>query len=234
MKGIIRRIIDSATNLIGYLKKNRRIVVSQKDGSVKVNLGCGLSVAKGWINIDGSLNAFAASWPGFFHKILYRLSGASRYYPEEKYCAILGGHRFLHHDLAYGIPLQDASADFVFTSHFLEHLFPQDAAFILKEAHRVLKPGGLIRVSVPDLKYAVSLYAAGEKRKMLDNYFFVDNMSSFLARHKYMYDFELLSELLGKAGFKNVSQKTFKSGNVPDLEQLDIYPEDSLFVEAER
>lgn len=67
---------------------------------------------------------------------------------------------------------------------------------------------------------------------MLENYFFVDDLSSYLARHKYMYDIELLSEFLTQAGFKQVTRCAFKIGTTPDISILDNRPEETLFVEA--
>jgi SAM-dependent methyltransferase len=202
------------------------------DGLVKVNLGCGLAVAKGWSNVDASLNALVASWPRVLHKLLYRLSGSNRYYSLDQYCDLLETHIFIHHDLSHSIPLKDETADFIYSSHFLEHLFRPDAERLLKECLRALKAGGVVRVCVPDLAHAISLFAAGEKEKMLGNYFFVDDKDSFLARHKYMYDFELLKSLLEKAGFTQVTRCTYQQGRTPDITLLDNRPEETLFVEA--
>lgn len=231
---ITRSIIDATTNLIGWAKRPRRVTPEPdvRDGLVKVNLGCGLAVAKGWINVDASLNALVASWPRAAHRLLYRLSGANRYYSLEQYCDLLENHVFIHHDLSHSIPLKDQTADFVYSSHFLEHLFKRDAERLLTDCHRALKLGGILRISVPDLAYAVSLYVTGEKEKMLADYFFVEDKESFLARHKYMYDFELLKALLEKIGFSQVARCAYQEGRTPDIKLLDNRPEDSLFVEA--
>lgn len=53
-------------------------------------------------------------------------------------------------DLSRGIPLEDSTCDGVFQSHVLEHLKRPDALFFLRECRRVLRPGGILRVSVPD------------------------------------------------------------------------------------
>ncbi|MNX83829.1 hypothetical protein D3C86_1156070 [compost metagenome] len=62
------------------------------------------------------------------------------------------------HDLKRGIPFPDASFDAVYTSHVLEHIPPAHAAAFLNEAVRVLKPGGVMRVVVPDLETICRLY----------------------------------------------------------------------------
>lgn len=228
-----RKVIDTATSFLGYINKDRRYSPDVK-GAVKVNLGAGLAVAPGWINIDESLNAFFAGWPGFVHKVLYRLSGANRYYSLAEYCALLKTGEFLHHDLSYGIPLRDSSVDYVYSSHFIEHLFREDAVLLLKDAYRVLRATGVIRVAVPDLAFAMEMYRTGNKEKMLADYFFVDDLGSYLARHKYMYDFELLEKLLRETGFTKIKRRSYREGAVPDIDALDNRPEDSLYVEAEK
>jgi SAM-dependent methyltransferase len=62
------------------------------------------------------------------------------------------------HDLRKGIPYADASFDVVYHSHLLEHFSRESAPIFLRECHRVLKPGGVIRVVVPDLESIVRLY----------------------------------------------------------------------------
>ena len=229
---MIRPLIDGATRLIGYVRRNRRVSLKGGPGAVKVNIGCGLALAKDWINVDASLNALVASWPRFAHQLLYRLSGSNRYYSLDQYCELLEKNIFVHHDLSHSIPLRDQTADFIFSSHFLEHLFRRDAERLLKDCLRVLKHGGTIRICVPDLAYAFSLYASGEKEKMLENYFFVEDRESFLARHKYMYDFELLKKLLESIGYTQVTRCEYRHGRTPDIDQLDNRPEETLFVEA--
>jgi predicted SAM-dependent methyltransferase len=96
-----------------------------------------------------------------------------------------------------------------------------------------LKPGGTIRISIPDLAYAISLYGLGRKTEMLD-YFFEQGKGSYLGRHKYMYDFELLKAALEQAGFANIRRCQYQKGETPDIQILDHYPDISLFVEAVR
>lgn len=231
---ILRFTIDNSAQIIGYLRRHRKIAPKSIDGVVKINLGCGMAVAKGWTNIDGSLNALASSWPHFMHKILYRASGSSHYYSIHEYCSILEDNIFIHHVLSYGIPFVDESVDVVYSSHFLEHLHQHEAMHLLKETLRVLKPGGLVRICIPDLSYAICLYSLGKKKQMLSDYFFVETKESYFARHKYMYDFELLSESLSAAGFVNIVRCSYRQGNAPDLNSLDNRPEETLFVEANK
>jgi SAM-dependent methyltransferase len=228
----LRSLIDASTRILGKLKRHQRKQINAP--IVKLNLGCGLAVYGDWINIDGSLNALIAGWPRFMHKFMYSKTGANHYYSQEEYCRLLGEHKFIHHDLSYGIPLYDQSTDFVYSSHFLEHLYRSDAEHMLKESLRVLKPGGVLRLCVPDLEYAVSLYARGDKEAMLSNYFFVEDDNSYYARHKYMYDFQMLEVILRKVGFQDVQRCAYREGLTPDILNIDNRPEDTLFIEARK
>jgi predicted SAM-dependent methyltransferase len=234
MRSFLRWCIEVLTGILCFFK--RRVQVTPRpvgrDGLVKMNLGCGLAVAEGWINVDGSLNALVASWPPIFHRLLYRFSGANQYYSCSDYCALLQHHVFVHRDLSGDLPFPDRSVDYLYCSHFLEHLSRPDALHLLKEGRRILKPEGIFRICVPDLAYAVSLYGKGESRKMLQNYFFVEDLDSSMARHRYMYDYELLKAALQDAGFRKVTRYQYREGKTPDLHALDNRPEETLFVEA--
>lgn len=61
-------------------------------------------------------------------------------------------------DLARGVPMPDASCDAVFNSALLEHLRPQAAVGFIGECHRILKPGGILRIGVPDLEGIARAY----------------------------------------------------------------------------
>jgi len=229
---ILRNLSEAVNYCVLKVKNRQRVKVDSYDGQIKLNLGCGLAVQRTWINIDGSLNSLLAGLPSFLHPLAYRLSGARDYYSLSDYCGIMRNNKFVHHDLSKSVPFYDDTVDFIFTSHFLEHLFKKDAERFLSEAFRVLKPGGVIRLSVPDLNYAVGLYSQGNKSRMLNDYFFVDHNENYFSRHKYMYDFELLSKLFEIAGFSNITRCNFHQGTIPDIKALDNRPEDSLFLEA--
>jgi predicted SAM-dependent methyltransferase len=225
--------VSVLTSAASWLRRKRTIqALPAADGSVRVNLGCGLTVAPGWINVDGSINALIAAWPTPVQRAAYELSGAKRYFRWQDYRRILSGHTFVQHDLTFSVPFSDASVDFVYSSHFLEHLGRDQGARLLAEMHRVLRTGGVARVCVPDLAYVVGLYGTGAKRRMLDEYVYVREGTSAFSQHRYLYDFELLSEALRLAGFAVVERCARGHGRTPDLAALDVHGDDTLFVEA--
>jgi SAM-dependent methyltransferase len=54
-------------------------------------------------------------------------------------------------NLLKGFPYPDNHFEVVYSSHVLEHFTREQAQFLLSEANRVLKPGGILRIVVPDL-----------------------------------------------------------------------------------
>lgn len=148
-------------------KRNRKVRLKELS---KVNLGCGMTVQSGWCNVDGSLNSLVSKFPKFVIKIVYNMTGARRTFSIDEYVEILSEHDFIHHDLRFGLPFYQESVSYIYTSHFLEHLLPNQVKLLLHDAYNSLAPGGIIRISIPDLEYAIGLYPH-DKQAMLDKYF---------------------------------------------------------------
>lgn len=63
-------------------------------------------------------------------------------------------------DVRNGLPFDGGSFDFVYSEHFLEHLDRRTGEYFISEASRVLKPGGVLRISTPDMEALAHLYLA--------------------------------------------------------------------------
>ena len=61
-------------------------------------------------------------------------------------------------DLRRRLPFADSTFAAAYSSHVLEHLTPLEARGFLKELQRVLRPGGVVRIVVPDLEGIVRGY----------------------------------------------------------------------------
>jgi predicted SAM-dependent methyltransferase len=68
------------------------------------------------------------------------------------------GPGVIAHNLAEGIPFVDNTFDVVYHSHLLEHFPKIKGEEFMKECYRVLRPGGILRVAVPDLEQICRLY----------------------------------------------------------------------------
>jgi SAM-dependent methyltransferase len=79
------------------------------------------------------------------------------------------GPGVMAHDLKGPLPFEDCEFDAVYHSHLLEHLPKPQAPLLLRECHRVLKPGGVLRVVVPDLERITRLYLRYLEKAMKDD-----------------------------------------------------------------
>jgi predicted SAM-dependent methyltransferase len=230
-EGMLRRLIDSIANFMCWIKRNR--IITPKGEVVKLNIGSGLSVAPGWINVDASLNAFFSKLPRFVLKILYRISESKQWYSQKEYCDILRSHIFVYHNVEYGLPFPDQSVDYLYCSHLLDFLFKEDAKKFMEEAYRVLKENGVFRICVTDLEYPLSLYSKRHTEEAL-SYFFPASKRGYFSRRRYMYNFDLLRHLLKEAGFTNIERCSYRHGKTRDIDVLDNRPEQTLYVEASK
>jgi len=120
------------------------------------------------------------------------------------------------------LPLADGSFRYVFSEHLIEHLDFRAGQRFLRECHRVLAPGGCIRIATPDLKALFGLLAPG-LLPMQDRYakWIIDNFIPYAFRyepsfvinnamrnygHKFLYDEETLVRALEAAGFVSVTR----------------------------
>lgn len=227
----LKRLLDVLTKVCAWFMRYRKL---RPTGVVKVNLGCGMTVAPGWWNIDGGLLTLVANLPTPVVKFAYRISRATMpmRYTEGEFVTILKHHRFVQHNLQYGVPFASGSVDFIFASHVIEHFRRADALKLLGQCRRSLRRGGVIRVTVPDLSHVLNIYRSGDKRRALSYFYNDDERYGEFDRHKYMYDFDLMRDLLMEAGFRDVRKCKYREGEVPDLVVLDNRPEETLFVEA--
>ncbi|MDP6787807.1 MAG: methyltransferase domain-containing protein [Rhodospirillales bacterium] len=142
-------------------------------------------------------------------------------------------------DLRKPLKCPDNWFDGLFTEHVLEHLQPADALHFLTESLRILKPGAVARISVPDTRKFVMAYLGREDDGGLP-YRFPDRADYLAALtqmhgHQSIWDEENLSRVLGETGFINIRRQDYRAGRNPDLlvDHVDRRDE-SLFMEAEK
>lgn len=73
----------------------------------------------------------------------------------------LGGEMLPRMTLGDGRTFEDNSVDEIYCSHALEHLGHWESRDMIREWHRVLKPGGRLRVAVPDMQKIFFAYTNG-------------------------------------------------------------------------
>ena len=157
---------------------------------------------------------------------------------------------YLQFDATKPFPVEDSSFEYIYSEHFIEHIPQNLTVEWFKDMKRLLKPGGHIRVSTPDLEKYIRGYLDPEALFFKEhirrlNAMGVQNVPPRRAwlvnqifrlwGHQHIYDFEELKFTAGVAGFPTELAKkcTYKSGAVPELFALDreLRNDESLYVE---
>lgn len=147
----------------------------------------------------------------------------------------------LNWDLRNPLPYEDNSVDMIYNEHFLEHLTVEEALVSLKDFIRVLKPGGVMRIAIPDLADPIRLYNSDNwkedpgVKKWLS---FVQTKGELINicfrwwGHKWLYDWEELERRLREAGAVNIKQCELRKSEHPELCDLETRNESTLIAEV--
>ena len=106
----------------------------------------------------------------------------------------------------------DACCDEIYASHILEHLdYMREAIPVLKSFFRILKPGGILKVSVPDLAILCHLYL--DPALDTESRFHVMRMIYGGQVHEYDYHYtgynmEMMGAFMVGCGFTNITRVT--------------------------
>jgi predicted SAM-dependent methyltransferase len=111
----------------------------------------------------------------------------------------------------------------IFVEHFLEHLPWRQRDAFLAECIRVLKPGGILRISVPDGGLYLAAYhddpswLMGQRDQCRTPMEVVNQVFRQGYEHQFCYDYETLCLYLQRAGFSEVQRQSFRKGSVPEM-----------------
>lgn len=186
--------------------------------------GCGFSAPLEWINYDASPTLRYEQIP-ILGKLYTR--NEQRFPANVKYGNIVSG-----------LPETANSFDGIYCSHILEHLAYTDALKALINTYHLLKPDGIFRCVVPDLKSAAITYLE-DYDKLPDpaNYFLRNTMLGTANRpkgipdffkalfgnshHLWMWDEKTLTRELEKTGFRNIRKALFNDSSDPHFKLVE-------------
>ncbi len=184
---------------------------------VIVNFGCGANPGRDCLNIDGSLTVLLARLP-----VPAKLFGR-----RARFVAMIRDYK-IKFATARGVRFADASLDAFYTSHTLEHLAHKECENLLRRVREWLKPDGVLRVVLPDLRDFACSYISGK----MDADSFVTNTQlaeerSWLIRvgytpHLWMYDYNSFAGMLARLGYRDIRRSSFGTSILPQLASLDV------------
>jgi SAM-dependent methyltransferase len=151
-------------------------------------------------------------------------------------------------DITRGLPFATNSIRGIYTEHCLEHLSLADAGDVLREAFRVLAPGGRIRIVVPDGEiYLRGYYSQMQGKSGAPDlpYADFDKLGGWYTPllslnrvfrghgHKFVFDFATLKCVMQDSGFVGIAKWSFGKGEIDELVRDSKHREcESLYVEA--
>ena len=149
-------------------------------------------------------------------------------------------------DASKPFPFLDEQFDYTFSEHMIEHMSFDGGAVMLSESYRVLRRGGKIRISTPDLAFLIALYSddrsplqqryidwmstttacrvrppAGSPELSVPAEVFVINNFMRDWEHAFIYDERTLRFALQRAQFKNIVRCNLRESSTPDLRNLE-------------
>jgi len=141
-------------------------------------------------------------------------------------------------DLSASLPFRTRSADLMHTEDFIDQLTLQQAGCFLRECHRVLKPGGVIRVLTPDIEELAHMYLhQPEALKVLwrdhvgvplhyGTAAEILNVGMRFAGHTFLYDADTFARLAAECGFR-AERVAFQCSAITQLRGHDLRSPDN-------
>lgn len=211
----------------------------------RINIGCGQTPTRGWRNFDNSFSLRLSKMP-LLATILHGLGlleGA-----QHQFVKFARENNIEYGDATKGLPLKQESCEVVYSSHMLEHLDRNGADKFLREAYRVLRQNGIIRIVVPDIKIQIAQYNdSGDADAFIEStHMCVPEPTSLTQKvrlllvgarhHQWMYDGRSLTRILQKHGFTGAEIMPAGKTRIPQCGALDLRERssESVYVEARK
>jgi predicted SAM-dependent methyltransferase len=211
---------------------------SEQNSGIRVQYGAGCIAPEGWLHYDASPSVWLERLP---------VIGPLIRVNENRFpSSVQFG------DIVDGLPIEENSAQAVYASHVLEHLAYDEFWVALRNTYKMLKPGGVFRMIVPDLQERARRYLAcvasndpeASSRFLKECYLGQSSRprSAFAklrnlfgrSKHLWMWDEVSLSEALKSVGFVNVRRCKYGDASDPAfvlVEREDRFVDQSLEID---
>jgi predicted SAM-dependent methyltransferase len=144
-------------------------------------------------------------------------------------------------DLRRPLPIPDSTIELIYSEHFLEHIELEQGEALLRDCLRALIPGGIVRLSTPDLDFMVGQYREGKIEEWSDMNWSPATPCRMVNEgmrqwgHLFVYDRPELHALLRRSGFSNVRDVAWRESPHPALCGIECRPyHHEIIVEAVR
>lgn len=206
------------------------------------NCGCGASPTPGWLNYDNSYSVILCKMgrPGRW---------LARKLTNNDFFKKIEDHKIQYANCARSIPMKENSVDVVYASHVLNALPERQMTGFLGEAKRVLRVGGILRLSVPCFDRYVESYSHGKldrdeplaSLRVCRGSVYPDTLMGRLKvlcvgyrGVKRVFNKAMLSDVLRRGGFEKICLLAPGETTIADPKGLDLNEraEQSIYVEC--
>ena len=207
-------------NILQYVGQIKKYFFRQDDLIINrkfAHVGCGGNVFPNFVNIDCHTTQSIFSF---------------------------GLDQIFRWDLRNRLPFRENTFEGVFSEHCMEHLNPWDSYSLLFDIFRVLQPGGVVRIIVPDAEKYVEFYnrrrAGSDTTDMAEFNSWqsgaeaLRGLTCYLG-HYTLFDFELLRDMCLEVGFCDITRSSFGISKVKELNKdAEDRAWNSLYLEAKK
>jgi predicted SAM-dependent methyltransferase len=149
-------------------------------------------------------------------------------------------------DVTNPFPLDAGTCSHIYHESLLEIFPPDEVRALLRDWHRLLAPGGVMRMAMPSLEEVVSLYMSGEWRQFdwrkpgYAHYQTIQNGAAMINgafRHpdnRWLYDWEDLRRVVIESGFSEITRGSWGESSRPEFRNLETRPESNLICEVRK
>lgn len=151
------------------------------------------------------------------------------------------------------LKFRNESIDYIYSSHSLEHLYLNDAKALLRKTHAWLKPGGIMRLALPDYDKIYDEFRLARQHEPLFAYekladrlgtypltnpggpiknFIGELIGKNLHSHKWHPHADYMTALLQSYGFTSVELRQHKESLIPHIETIESREKDTFFIDA--
>ncbi|MEL6338646.1 MAG: methyltransferase domain-containing protein [Myxococcota bacterium] len=190
-----------------------------------LNIASSHCTLPGFVNVDNGVFFRLATFEPLFTLAGSRYAETLRRFKDAK-----SKHRVRYADCRKRLPFSTGSVHHILCSHFLEHVYPDEAAAILREFRRVMHDDATLHVVVPDMKQLAQRYLASEADPKACSDFVEESLLSRPARpswiyraleltglfglqHLWMYDEASVRALIADCGFQHIDKAQSRSAD---------------------
>ena len=190
------------------------------ENKIRLNLGCGIHIIPGWINVDNYFDLNDLRTGKVHRKGIFKTASIPK---------VPRGAKFVRADIRH-LPFSDEYSDEIMLDNVLEHICIHEVVPTLKEIRRIMKTGSKARIIVPSFDGLVKEYL-NIRLNMFDYKKYMEMLFHFMGiqnhegeYHRCLFTAEFFTIVLNQAGFTKGGVFLSAQGQLPTPDLMPLVP----------